>query len=68
MYIIEGLITLVWAAICLFIVPKNFQIAYFLPEEDQVIMRWRAEAMPRTVAVKAIQVEGCQNGCWGRQS
>jgi hypothetical protein len=44
LYIIEGLITLVWAVICVFVVPKNYETAYFLNEEDRVIMRLRAEA------------------------
>lgn len=45
LYIIEGLITIVWAAICLFVVPKNFETAYFLSEKDKVVMRRRAEVM-----------------------
>lgn len=44
LYIIEGLITLVWAVICVFVVPKNYETAYFLNEADRVIMRRRAEA------------------------
>lgn len=43
LYIIEGIITLVWAGICVFVVPKNFETAYFLNEDDRVIMRYRAE-------------------------
>lgn len=34
---------MVYAAICIFVVPKNFETAYFLNEEDRVIMRRRAE-------------------------
>ncbi|EEA23196.1 high-affinity nicotinic acid transporter, putative [Talaromyces marneffei ATCC 18224] len=44
LYIIEGIITLVFAGLCVFIVPKNFETAYFLTENDRVIMRHRAEA------------------------
>ncbi|KAH8693203.1 retrograde regulation protein 2 [Talaromyces proteolyticus] len=44
LYIIEGIITLGWAGICLFVVPKNYETAYFLNEQDKVIMRCRAEA------------------------
>ena len=43
LYIIEGIITVVWAAICIYVVPKNYETAYFLNEEDRVIMRRRAE-------------------------
>jgi nitrate/nitrite transporter NarK len=43
LYILEGLITLVWAAICVYLVPKNYQTAYFLNEEDKKIMAVRAE-------------------------
>lgn len=43
LYILEGLITLVWAACCIFLVPKDFQSAYFLTEEEKAIMRIRAE-------------------------
>lgn len=43
LYILEGLITLVWAAICVYVVPKNYQTAYFLNEEDKKIMAVRAE-------------------------
>ncbi|KAH8807438.1 retrograde regulation protein 2 [Xylogone sp. PMI_703] len=43
LYILEGIITIVWAGICIFVVPKNFETAYFLNEEDKVIMRQRAE-------------------------
>tara|TARA_R110002060_G_scaffold3177_4_gene5007 strand:+ start:392 stop:949 length:558 start_codon:yes stop_codon:yes gene_type:complete len=43
LYIIEGIITVVWAAICIYVVPKNYETAYFLNEDDKVIMRRRAE-------------------------
>ncbi|PVH80464.1 retrograde regulation protein 2 [Cadophora sp. DSE1049] len=43
LYIIEGIITVVWAAICIYVVPKNYETAYFLNEDDRVIMRHRAE-------------------------
>jgi MFS family permease len=43
LYIIEGLITLVWAVCCVYLVPKNYQTAYFLNAEDRKIMAYRAE-------------------------
>ena len=43
LYILEGLITLVWAVMCIYLVPKNYQTAYFLDDEDKKIMAIRAE-------------------------
>ena len=43
LYIIEGIITVVWAFMCIFLVPKNYQTAYFLNDEDKAIMKHRAE-------------------------
>jgi nitrate/nitrite transporter NarK len=43
LYILEGLITIVWAGICVFLIPKNYQTAYFLNDEDKKIMAVRAE-------------------------
>lgn len=45
LYIIEGIITVAWAACCVFLVPKNFETAYFLNAEDKLLMRTRAEEM-----------------------
>lgn len=45
LYIIEGIITVVWAACCVFLVPKNYETAYFLNDEDKALMRIRAEEM-----------------------
>jgi nitrate/nitrite transporter NarK len=45
LYIIEGLITLVWAVACIWLVPKDFETAYFLNESERVIMRVRAQKM-----------------------
>ncbi|KAL1849865.1 hypothetical protein Daus18300_013122 [Diaporthe australafricana] len=45
LYIIEGIITLAWAACCVFLVPRDFETAYFLNTEDKVLMRKRAEEM-----------------------
>ncbi|KAF2453172.1 retrograde regulation protein 2 [Lineolata rhizophorae] len=45
LYIIEGVITLIWAGMCLYLVPKNYQTAYFLNAEEKAIMRQRAEHM-----------------------
>lgn len=45
MYIIEGIVTVVWAAVCVFVVPKNYETAYFLNNEEKALMRQRAEVM-----------------------
>ncbi|KAF1833661.1 MFS general substrate transporter [Decorospora gaudefroyi] len=42
LYVIEGTITIIWAFACLFLVPKNFETAYFLNEEEKTLMRQRA--------------------------
>ena len=44
LYILEGLITIIWAACTLYLVPKNYQTAYFLTSAEKKIMAWRAEA------------------------
>lgn len=43
LYILEGIITLVWAVCCIFVVPKNYETAYFLNDAEKAIMRRRAE-------------------------
>lgn len=43
LYILEGLITVIWAFICIFVVPKNYETAYFLNDAEKAIMRQRAE-------------------------
>lgn len=45
LYIIEGIITVAWAGCCIFVVPKNYETAYFLNASDKAIMRRRAEEM-----------------------
>ncbi|KAI3400366.1 hypothetical protein diail_3383 [Diaporthe ilicicola] len=45
LYIIEGIITVAWAACCVFLVPRDFETAYFLNAEDKLLMRIRAEEM-----------------------
>ncbi|KAF2096325.1 retrograde regulation protein 2 [Rhizodiscina lignyota] len=45
LYIIEGLITITFASVVYFLIPKNYSSAYFLNEEERVIMRHRAELM-----------------------
>ena len=45
LYIIEGCITVVWVGICVFVVPKSYETAYFLTSEDKALMRQRAEMM-----------------------
>jgi hypothetical protein len=42
LYVIEGIITIVWAFCCIFLVPKNFETAYFLNDEEKTLMRQRA--------------------------
>ncbi|KAF2194634.1 retrograde regulation protein 2 [Zopfia rhizophila CBS 207.26] len=43
LYIIEGLITVVIAFFCYYLIPKDYQTAYFLNDEDRRLMRRRAE-------------------------
>lgn len=43
LYIVEGAITIVVAVCCVFLIPENYESAYFLNEEDKEIMRKRAE-------------------------
>jgi hypothetical protein len=45
LYVIEGLITVLWAFMCIYLVPKDYETAYFLNEEEKKIMRMRAERM-----------------------
>ncbi|KAI4933963.1 uncharacterized protein J4E92_003633 [Alternaria infectoria] len=42
LYIIEGIITIIWAACCIFLVPKSFETAYFLNDDEKALMRQRA--------------------------
>ncbi|KAK3305015.1 major facilitator superfamily domain-containing protein [Chaetomium strumarium] len=42
LYIIEGIITILYAAYCIFLVPKSFETAYFLNDEEKALMRQRA--------------------------
>lgn len=43
LYIIEGVITIVFGLACFFLIPSSFETACFFNEEDKVVMRWRAE-------------------------
>lgn len=43
LYIIEGAVTIVIAAGCYFIIPRNYTSAFFLSEDEKAIMRRRAE-------------------------
>ncbi|KAK8035135.1 hypothetical protein PG993_010130 [Apiospora rasikravindrae] len=43
LYIIEGIITVVWAFLCVYLVPQDYETAYFLNEEEKNLMRLRAE-------------------------
>lgn len=52
--LIEGMITLVFAGLCVFIVPKIFETAYLLTEEDRVTMRHRTVATANIVTDRII--------------
>ena len=43
LYILEGIITVVFACLCFLLIPKNYETAYFLNAEDKAIMKRRAE-------------------------
>jgi hypothetical protein len=43
LYIIEGIITIFIGILCFWLIPKDYQTAYFLNAEDRIIMRRRAE-------------------------
>ncbi|KIV93764.1 hypothetical protein PV10_04955 [Exophiala mesophila] len=43
LYIIEGIITVVIAIACFWLIPNHYETAYFLNEDDKKIMRRRAE-------------------------
>ncbi|KEF51301.1 uncharacterized protein A1O9_12651 [Exophiala aquamarina CBS 119918] len=43
LYIIEGILTIIYAGMCIYLVPKNYQTAYFLNAEEKKIMAIRAE-------------------------
>ncbi|KAF2967675.1 hypothetical protein GQX73_g5894 [Xylaria multiplex] len=45
LYILEGLITVVWALLCIVLVPRDYETAYFLNDEQKALMRKRAEEM-----------------------
>ena len=45
LYIIEGVITIAWAAATIFLVPKHWSTAYFLNDEDKAVMKIREEQM-----------------------
>ena len=42
-YIIEGIIAIIFGLACYYLVPSSFENAYFLNEHDKEIMRIRAE-------------------------
>ncbi len=45
LYIIEGIITIVWAVMTVFLVPAHWSTAYFLTPADKAIMKVREEQM-----------------------
>ncbi|KAF2027321.1 MFS general substrate transporter [Setomelanomma holmii] len=42
LYVLEGIITIIYAISCIWLVPKDYETAYFLNEEEKQIMRLRA--------------------------
>ena len=44
-YIIEGVITVVFGLICFFLVPSSYQKARFLNDDDKEVCRYRATVM-----------------------
>ncbi|TRX91854.1 hypothetical protein FHL15_007173 [Xylaria flabelliformis] len=45
LYIIEGLVTIVWAGFCVILIPRNYETAYFLNDDQKALMSRRAEEM-----------------------
>ncbi|KAI0439700.1 retrograde regulation protein 2 [Xylaria telfairii] len=45
LYIIEGLATVIWAGLCVILIPQSYEMAYFLNDEQKALMRRRAEEM-----------------------
>ena len=45
LFIVEGIITVAFAGVCVFVVPNSYETAYFLTEEDKALMRVRAGEM-----------------------
>jgi hypothetical protein len=43
LYIIEGLVTIIFAIICYFLIPDSPETAYFFNDEDKLVMKQRAE-------------------------
>ncbi|KAJ5772969.1 hypothetical protein N7457_007865 [Penicillium paradoxum] len=43
LYILEGLATIVIGCVCIYLVPKDPETAYFLNAEEKALMRYRAE-------------------------
>ena len=41
-YIIEGVVTVIWGLICFILVPSSYEKAFFLNEDDKEVMRHRA--------------------------
>ena len=42
-YIIEGIITIVYGLVCFVLVPSSYENAHFLNEDDKEVMRYRAK-------------------------
>ncbi len=45
LYILEGLITVICAGLCVVLLPRDYETAYFLNDEQKALMRKRAEEM-----------------------
>lgn len=43
LYILEGLVTIIVGGFCVFLIPKDYQTAYFLTAEEKDLMHRRAE-------------------------
>jgi MFS family permease len=44
-YIIEGIITIVYGFVCFILVPSSYEKAHFLNDDDKEVMRYRAKVM-----------------------
>ena len=42
-YIIEGILTIIWGLVCFYLVPSSYETALFLNEDDKEVMRYRAK-------------------------
>ncbi|OAP62033.1 hypothetical protein AYL99_04236 [Fonsecaea erecta] len=45
LYIIEGIVTIVFAFVCYFLIPRSYSTAYFFTDEDKAVQKQRLELM-----------------------